>query len=270
MAHIIVNNVQLYYEIKGKAEGTEAVVFLNGLMSSASSWALQVPVFEKAGFKVVLHDFRGQLLSDKPIEEYTFTQHALDLKALLDQLGINKIHIVSTSYGALVGMRFALDFPAYVKSISMIGALPELDHTFRSIGQEWQALLAQGDMAKFFSVAAPSIYSKTYLDKNKGNLSERGVQLAKLPREYVESLSRLIDNTMENAHLTHELPHITCPVLLACAENDTLTPLKFSKLIQQKIPHAELVIIPDAGHSTITEKPETISSLTLGFISKQA
>ena len=265
-----INGVDIYYELKGKQEGSEAVVFLNGLMSSVSDWALQVSVFEQAGYKILLHDFRGQLLSEKPIGKYTFTQHAQDLKALLDQLGINKIHIVGTSYGALVGMRFTLDFASYVNSMVMIGALSELDGTFRCVASEWQELLKKEDLAKFFKSAASSIYSKDYLEKNEKIFKKKEVPLNKLSKEYIESLNRLVDNTMMNANLTEELQKVTCPVFLAVGENDILTPIKFSKLIQKQIPHAELVIVPECGHSTFSEKPDVVNTLALGFISKHS
>jgi 3-oxoadipate enol-lactonase len=270
MPKIQINGISLHYSLKGNADSSEAVVFLNGLMSSVSSWMQQVPAFEKAGYKILLHDFRGQLLSERPVEKYSFAQHARDLKELLDQLGVKKIHIVSTSYGALVGMRFTLDFPDYVKSLSMIDALSELDANFRCVAQTWQALLKEGDMVKFFQAAAPFIYSNTYLENNEASSKERDAQLAQLPKEYLESLNRLVDNTMANANVTAVLSKITCPVLLACGENDILTPLKFSKLIQQKIPHAELYVVPDCGHSTISERPDAVNTLTLGFIGKHS
>jgi 3-oxoadipate enol-lactonase len=268
MSNMKINGVNIYYELKGKQEGTEAVVFLNGLMSSVAGWALQVPTFEKAGYKILLHDFRGQLLSEKPVEKYTFTRHALDMKALLDALGIEKIHIISTSYGALVGMRFVLDFPGYVKSIAMIDALSELDSAFRWVADAWQELLKEGDMVKLFRAAVPAIYSNFYLEKNEKLLREREVLLNKVPGDFMESLGRLVDNTMANATLTAELPKIKCPVFLACGENDTLTPIKFSLLIQKQIPHAEFVVVPECGHTTIYEKPDVVNTMTLGFVSK--
>jgi 3-oxoadipate enol-lactonase len=268
MAQIKVNGINIYYELKGNEEGTEAVVFLNGIMSSVSGWAFQVPAFAKAGYKILLHDFRGQLLSEKPVEKYTFTQHALDVKALLDTLGIEKIHIISTSYGALAGMRFVLDFPGYVKSIAMIDALSELDSNFRWVAKAWQELLKEGDMVKLFRAVAPTIYSNSYLEENEKILREREALLNKAPGDFMESLGRLIENIMTNATLTAELPQIKCPVLLACGENDILTPIKFSRLIQKQIRHAELVVVPECGHTTIYEKPDVVNTITLGFVIK--
>ncbi len=268
MSNITINGVSIYYELKGKQEEKEAVVFLNGIMSSVSSWVLQVPIFEKAGYKTLLHDFRGQLLSAKPVELYTFSQHAIDLKELLIQLGIERIHIISTSYGALVGMRFVLDFPDYVKSIAMIDAISELDSTFQRIANAWLETLKEGDMAKLFRAAVPTIYSNFFLEKNGKSLQEREAMMSKVPGDFIESLGRLINNTLKNTKITAELSNIKCPVLLMVGEYDQLTPLKFSQLIQKQIPHAEFVIVPECGHATIYEKPDVVNSMTLGFISK--
>jgi len=268
MPYIPINGVNIYYEIKGQQDFPEAVVFLNGIMSSVRGWDLQVPVFAKAGYKILLHDFRGQLLSGKPAGPYTFTRHALDLKKLLDQTKTEKIHVIGTSYGALVGMRFAIDFPHYVKSLTMIDALSETDETFRWIADAWLETLKDRDMAKLFRAAVPAIYSNSFLEKNEKSLREREALLGKVPPDFIEALTQLLKNTITNAGFTAELSNIKCPVLLAVGEYDQLTPLKFSRLIQKQIPHAELLIVPDCGHTTIYEKPDIVNTMTLGFISK--
>lgn len=47
MSEFTVNDVSLFYEIKGNPEGKEAVAFLNGVMASTSSWSLIYPIFGK-------------------------------------------------------------------------------------------------------------------------------------------------------------------------------------------------------------------------------
>ncbi len=66
MAYMTVNGVNIYYELEGKKDTGETVAFFNGVMASTSSWASQRKLFEKFGFKILLHDFKGQLLSEKP------------------------------------------------------------------------------------------------------------------------------------------------------------------------------------------------------------
>ncbi|HOW56551.1 MAG TPA: alpha/beta hydrolase [Smithellaceae bacterium] len=268
MATIKVNGVNIYYELKGKPEGDEAVVFLNGIMSTVAGWALQVPTFAKAGYKILLHDFRGQLMSEKPQGGYTFSVHVADMKALLDNLGIKKTHIISTSYGGIVGLRFTLDYPEYVKSFTLIDGLAQIDSRFRWIVASWQDLVKEGDMLKLFRAIVPVIYSNNYLQNIEKTLRERELLLKNTPREFIEAFSALLTNAVQGTEYTAALPGIKCPVLLICGEHDQLTPVKFSRLIKEQIPHAEFVIVPECGHTTIYEKPEVVNSLALGFVTK--
>ena len=169
-------------------------------------------------------------------------------------------------------MRFALDYPDYVKSMSLIDALSELDATFHWMADAWLELLREGDMAKLFRAAVPAIYSNFFLEKNEKALREREAMMSKVPKDFIESLIRLINNTMTNANpqTTEELTKIKCPVFLAVGENDQLTPVKFSRLMLAKMPHAEFVVVPDCGHTTVYEKPGVVNTLTLGFVSKHS
>ncbi|HQC41723.1 MAG TPA: alpha/beta hydrolase, partial [Petrotogaceae bacterium] len=129
MSYKEINGIKFFYELRGNTESTETVAFFNGVMASADSWKNQVHLFEKMGYKILLHDFKGQLRSDKPKGPYTFSQHAHEAKLLMESLGIEKVHIVGTSYGGEVALRFALDFPQAVKTISVIDSVSELDET---------------------------------------------------------------------------------------------------------------------------------------------
>ena len=67
-------------------------------------------IFEKAGFKIVCHDFKGQMKSAKPVPEsgiYSFKEHAEEAKELFDFLGLKKVNIAGISYGGEVGRSFA-------------------------------------------------------------------------------------------------------------------------------------------------------------------
>jgi pimeloyl-ACP methyl ester carboxylesterase len=51
-----------------------------------------------------------------------------------------------------------------------------------------------------------------------------------------------------NEDLTPVLPHITAPTLLIWGEDDTETPVSCAMVMQKLIPHAELVVLKNAGH----------------------
>ncbi|MBU9710456.1 alpha/beta fold hydrolase [Evansella tamaricis] len=262
------NNGKLFYEIKGTGKKEIAVVFLNGVMTTTASWALYYPLFEKLGYSVLLHDFKGQMKSDKPKGPYTFKDHASDLKQLLDYLEIKKIHIISTSYGSQVGLRFAMDYPDETGSLTIIGGASEIDDNARLFVEGWKKFAEKGSGEEFFWGVVPSIYHNDFVSANRGFLDERAQLLNEIHPDYFKGQINLYDTFINDTTMTGELEKIGCPSLVLVGEEDKLMPRKFSEILVKKIPQAEFAIIPNAAHVTIFEQPEVVKSIITGFVVK--
>ncbi|HEY9595937.1 MAG TPA: alpha/beta hydrolase, partial [Spirochaetia bacterium] len=94
-----INDVELAYELTGN--GNETVIFLNGIAMSIVHWKLFGEALSSC--RCLAHDFRGQILSGRPAERYTLAGQANDLWEMLKALGIDRVHVVGTSYGSAVG-----------------------------------------------------------------------------------------------------------------------------------------------------------------------
>ena len=260
------NNI--FYEVRGNPDSVHCIAFLNGVMASTSSWALLYPVFESMGWRIILHDFRGQLKSDKPNGPYTFKEHADDAKALFDYLGVKKVHLVGTSYGGEVALKFALLYPELLKSISVIDSASELDPALENYIEAWKVLCYSGDGEAFFWGMAPAIYSQGFLARNKEMLSGRANGIKDNPNGFLEGQKILYDSFLGDLNMTDQLHRIKCPALVICGENDILKPPKFSKIIAERIPDSEYLTIPDCGHVVIYEKPKELETAVMGFVLK--
>lgn len=270
MAVFSYKDVELFYEVKGDLNGKETVAFFNGVMASTSSWALLTPVFEKMGFRVVLHDFKGQLKSSKPQGPYTFAEHCLEARALFEHLGVDKLHLIGTSYGGEIAMKFALLYPDMVKTISVIDSVSELDPVVEGFVLGWKVLCDTDDGEVFFNAMAPSIYGSKFLSDNREMLAARAKAVKKAGSGYLKGQKTLYDTFAKEVDMTKELCKIQCPALILCGEKDILKPPKFSKIIADNIPDAEYLTIPDCGHVAIFEKPKELESAVLGFILKHS
>ncbi|MFH5882132.1 alpha/beta fold hydrolase [Liberiplasma polymorphum] len=268
MPTIKVNDVNLFYEIKGNENAKETIVFLNGVMATTNSWAFQVKALEKLGMRILLHDFRGQLKSDKPKGVYSFKQHALDVIGLLEALDIKNAHFIGTSYGGEVGLYLAVSHKKYVKSLSVINSVSELNEVLTYFVLSWRDLALKKDGEKFFWSMMPSIYHSDFIKENKTMLKERAKSMNDIGPSYFDGQIALYDTFLNDLNLTKELKNIECPVLIVCGENDILKPRKFSDIIQKEVKHAEYALIPNCAHVTIFEKPDVLNSLLLGFIIK--
>jgi pimeloyl-ACP methyl ester carboxylesterase len=58
------------------------------------------------------------------------------------------------------------------------------------------------------------------------------------------------------------------PVLLIAGAADLITPPSITRILQSKIPNAELVVAPEAGHSVYWEQPDIFNRAVLDFIGK--
>jgi len=268
MAVFEYNGIELYYEVTGDPNGKETIAFLNGVMASTTSWAYLSPVFEKMGFKVILHDFKGQLKSSKPAGPYTFAEHCAEARALFEHLGVHQLHLIGTSYGGEVAMKFAILYPEMVKTISVIDSVSELDPVLEGFVLGWKVLCDTGDGELFFNGMAPSIYGPTFMSENRAMLAERGKAIKFSPNHYLEGQKILYDTFAQDVTMTHELDRVLCPALIICGQEDILKPPKFSKIIASHISHSEYLTIPDCGHVAIFEKPRELQSAILGFILK--
>ena len=261
-------DVRLYYEEHGNPEGKETICFLNGVMASAAGWSVLWPAFERAGFRVICHDFKGQMLSSKPEGPYTFAQHCEEAKALFEYLGVEKAHLVGTSYGGEVAMKFAAMFPEMTKSISVIDSVSELDPVCKGFVESWKVLCDTGDGETFFWGMIPSIYGAEFIENNMEMLEGRARAVKRNPNNYLEGQKILYDTFAQDVYMTDELPKIKCPALIICAENDILKPPKFSKIIADNIPDAEYITIPGAAHVVFLEKTREVETAIFGFIMK--
>ena len=268
MAIFNYNGIDLFYEVKGDMNTSKTVVFFNGVMATTNSWDAYWPLFVKMGYKVVLHDFKGQLKSDKPSGPYTFKEHCQEAKALLEYLNISNPHIVGTSYGGEIAMKYAMLYPENTQSITLIDSVSELDTVLIKFVNSWSDLCDLGDGEKFFWGMLPSIYGEDYIKANEAFLERRAKGMNTLPQSYFDGQKILYDTFINEVTMTHELHKIQCPTLVICGEDDILKKPKFSRIIASNIPHAEFMLIPNCGHVAIFEKPEELKSAILGFVLK--
>jgi pimeloyl-ACP methyl ester carboxylesterase len=261
MAFAEVNGIKLYYEVHGEGE---PLILANGIFMNTASWFGQTPVFSKR-YQVILYDMRGQGQSDKPDGDYSFEIHTEDQKGLLDHLGIEKVHHLGISYGAELGLEFALKYPQMLKTLVLSSCVSEIGPLLDKIGNLWRYACVNNDPELFFHSTVPFNFSESFIAKNTEFFEvaiERYKLLDLLP------FVKLLD-AFQKLNVTERLSEIRIPTLIIAGKEDLLKPPDpYSKLINTSINNSELIIIPDAGHAVTHEKPEEFNSSVLNFLKK--
>src|SRR5689334_20213236 len=104
-----------YWDTGGSGE---TIVFLHPASGSALVWLYQQPVFAKAGYRVIAYSRRNHYNSDSAPNENPGSA-SVDLQNLVEYLGLNKFHLVSSAAGGSVAADYALSHAERLLSLTV-------------------------------------------------------------------------------------------------------------------------------------------------------
>jgi 3-oxoadipate enol-lactonase len=261
------DGIKLYYEEHGRT-GTP-LVLAYGIGGNTDMWDVNVPALS-AAHRLILWDPRGHARSDSPEDpaRVSFARWALDLRDLLDHLGIRRAHVGGLSLGAGIATRFTLRFPGRVRSLlvtnsSSASGLPLSVDNLVLRAQSIKITLEQGmdAMAEFAMQANPNLVERLRIDpRARDEFYEEYRRLT--PIGYANALRALL--AMD--HITAELPRIRVPVLLIGGDRDpSLSPMK---VMRRKIRGSKLVVLSPASHFANRDQPDAWNRAALQFLAR--
>ena len=109
------------------------VLWLHGLFGTAYS----VTGLMRAGLtdhvRVIAPTLRGRGQSDKPTDGYTMLDHASDVVALMDALGLDAVMIAGHDYGGQLAAYIAFHYPDRVERLVLVGAAAKFHKNRRTL-----------------------------------------------------------------------------------------------------------------------------------------
>ena len=181
-------------------------------------------------------------------------------------MGLEKASIMGVSYGGEVLLKFAIKYPHLVDRLILSNTAAWTSPWLRDIGYSWNRVGATLDGEAYYDLAIPVIYSPSfYVERNDWMENRRKVLVPLFStREFQDRMKRLVDSA-ESHDCRSRVCEITCPTLVISSQYDFLTPLLEQEFLVKNIKNASHVIIPNAGHAAMYEKPLLFASLVLGF-----
>ena len=244
--------LRVHYAEQGDREG-EAIVFLHAYVDSWFSYGRVLPLLSPA-YHAFASDQRGHGDSDKPVCCYTANDYAADIDAFMEAVGIEEATLVGDSSGGLIAQRVALDYPARVSRLVLIGSPTTLvnNEIVRELGEETLSGLEDPVSPEF----AREFVLGTFDQPVPEEFLEKAVsQSLKVParvwRDYLEGVALTVDDTSR-------LGEIVAPTLILWGEQDALLPREEQERRAAVIPDATLVVYPDTGHLAHWVRPEWV------------
>ena len=123
---ISTNNIELHY-VEHHPKGEPTLVLMHGLTANAHAFDGLVSHGLTKHLRLISPDLRGRGLSSRPAFHYSLEDHARDILGLLDHLGIEQALLGGHSYGALLSVYMAANYPERVQKLILLDAAAEMN-----------------------------------------------------------------------------------------------------------------------------------------------
>jgi pimeloyl-ACP methyl ester carboxylesterase len=252
-----INGLNIHYEVHGDCP---PIVFVHGLGATSNVWHAQRAALSTY-FRVVVYDRSGAGRSQKARDGYSIDAWTEELAGLLDHLGQPSL-VVGHSLGSMVAQHFAGKHAARTRALILAGGEAEIAPEGKRILTERAAAIEANGLSAVADRWLESVLSPVTLQANPA--------LAGLVREmflgndgptYARHCLALRDGNVRANHR-----NINCPTLLTVGDHDVVTPLSWQQQIAAAIAKSTIRVIPNTGHMTMLESPNTFNSALLEFL----
>jgi pimeloyl-ACP methyl ester carboxylesterase len=258
------DGVALYFEVHGSGSATP-LVLVEGLGAATWLWERQVGAFAEA-MPVVVYDNRGVGRSDAPEGPYSIGQMADDLAAVLDEVGVERAHVLGASMGGFIAQEFALRYPDRVDRLVLVstsaGGATHVPMAPDVLAQ-MMAPPATDDPRALVASRLPLAFTDAFLADSAtvAHLVDQRLERPQPPHAYQAQL--MAGATFDAAD---RVGQITAPTLVAAADGDLVVPVENARRLAAALPDAELVVYPGLGHQFFVEAPDAFNRDVLAFL----
>ncbi len=263
-----VNGVGIEYEVTGTGR---PVILLHGFPDSGRVWRHQVPALVAAGFQVIVPDLRGYGKSDKPSDVASYAMPLLlaDVIGVLDDLGVERAHVVGHDWGAAIAWAVATFYPQRVDHLAVLSvghpsafaaagfAQREkswymLLFQFQDVAERW---LSDNEWANFRAWARHPDADEVIAELAAGSLTP-GLSWY---RAIVPPESLLAPRL--------ELPPVAAPTMGVWSSGDiALTEAQMTGSGERVSGEWRYEVLPEVGHWMQLEAPDAVNALLTDFL----
>lgn len=243
------DGVAIHYEVHGEGP---TLLLSHGFSATSQMWEGQVAALS-AKHRLVVWDMRGHGQSDYPADPAAYSEAATvaDMAALLDEVGAETAIVGGLSLGGYMSLAFHRDHPRRVSALLIIDTGPGYRKDEARDGWNRNAL-AIGDRYATRGLGSPSS------PEQRASRHRSADGIAHAARGML---------TQRDASVMESLPTIAVPSLVVVGADDTPY-LAASDYMAGKIPGAQKVVIPNAGHAANIDQPEAFNAAVVDFLDR--
>ena len=255
-----IDGADIRYDVQG-SQDADVVVLIHGFGSSLHSWDLVMDAFT-AQFRVVRFDLKGFGRSSKYDGDYSPEAQARVLLQLMDELGIERAHLVAHSMGCLVALVAALEAPDRVDRLVLTGAWVYEDQVPWSLRSARTAGMGELIFGMWYAENLEWRFGLSFHEPDRWISEEmllRARRTLSQPGARAAALATVRDLDLSS----HESLYgdVRAPTLVIFGREDQVARPRYGERLTAQLPRAQFELFPYCGHFPMLEHAERYARL---------
>lgn len=264
-----IGDTEIAYFTKGKGQ---PVLLVHGITTYSFIWRKILPLLEN-GYRVLGIDLPGCGASSKGVEKaFSIKNHAFLLNDFLEEIGIQKIHLVGHDVGGGIAQIFAVNFPEKLFSLTLLNSVaydfwpvqPIIAMRTPIIRQLAMSTLDKGALRM---VVRRGLYHKKNLTTELLDYFWEPMKTREGRKAFLHFAASLDNN--ELLEIEEKLHQLQIPVLVMRGDADPYLSATIAEKLAKNIQGAKLVRIPTGSHFMQEDEPEHIAKELRAFFVAQ-
>jgi 3-oxoadipate enol-lactonase len=220
----------------------------------------------KSAFRCISFDLRGHGDSPKPSEPFGLDDLVADLEALRARLDIDQAHIIGHSLGGMVAPAYARKHPQRVASVGLLSTAAGRTEEDRARARVVVTRMEEQGVYAALDLLIPRWFTDEFIRTEPAIVEARRKQLIEMDPAIYLNTFRIYAET----EMAPWLPEITAPALVLTGELDPGCSPRLNRMMAERLPNAELVILDGLRHSILVEAPDRVAPSLAAFLRKHA
>ena len=240
-----------------KGEGAP-LVLLHGLGGDIGFWNAEVEELSN-DYRTIAIDLRGSGATPATPGGHSMNDLADDIAAMLDDLALDRAHVVGFSMGGCAAQAFALRYPDRVDRLVLASTFAVMNAQARLFLDAVAGSYARTASAKeMFELICPWLFSIPFL-ANPENIGYLRYGDETIDTAEMQAWTNLYA-AQQHFDSRGQLDAIDAPTLIVAGRDDCLVSLHDAEYLRGHIPNAHLAVIEKSGHLTNVEQPAAFLS----------
>ncbi|MBI3648516.1 MAG: alpha/beta fold hydrolase [Actinobacteria bacterium] len=280
-----IDDTSLWVVPRGPGDGYPLMVLHGGPGLDHHEFADYLDPLADDGIRLLLVDLRANGRSEKPpAHTWTLERMAQDVIMLARALDLERYAVLGHSFGALVALQNAVDYPGMAAQAIVSGGVPSM---------RWLAQAVESNLAAFepedlrrqviaswereLSVETPEGFRELWRDQLPFHFADpfdpRIQEYLSLTKDTVyapEILRAFAASSYGGIEVEDRLAEIRSPVLVLAGRHDRTCPPEAAVAMAEAMPLGELVVFERSGHMTFVEETEAYLGAVRSFLQRSS